>query len=79
MTTAQSLKGLEGQLEYDKFTPAQATYGAVHSGANWNTEAYRDAKQYLSTAAFSLSGLISQLEYDQFTPAQATYGAKKAY
>ena len=76
---AFSLRGLISQVKYDGFSTAVATYGAVHSGANWNKEAYLDAKEYLKSQAFSLGGLISQLEYDGFTSAQATYGAHKAY
>jgi len=76
---AFSLSGLITQVKYDGFTTAQATYGAEHSGANWNTEAYKDAKEYLSSQAFSLSGLITQLEFDHFTASQAIYGAHKAY
>ena len=73
------MKGLVKQLEFEKFTVSQSTYGVAHCGANWNIEAYKDAKEYLATEHFSMSGLISQLEFEGFTAAQATYGANRAY
>ena len=84
-TQAFSLKWLIAQLDSPdggQFTVSQALYGTEHTGANWDREAFLDAKEYLSSQAFSLSGLISQLDSPyggQFTIAQATYGARKAY
>ena len=72
-----SLKGLVGQVEYDGFSAADATYGATHAGANWNQEAVQDAKSYQQNlGGFSYSGLVGQLEYDGFTPSQAKYGVR---
>jgi len=73
-----SLKSLIGQVKYDGFSTADATYGATHSGANWNKEAVGDAKQYLQTQPFSFKGLIGQLEYDGFTSSQAGYGVARS-
>ncbi len=73
--TAFSHDGLVAQLEYDQFSPADATYGADNSGANWDAEAAAKAKDYMSYSAFSRGGLIAQLEYDKFTQEQAEYGA----
>lgn len=69
-----SLKGLIGQLKFDGFSAADATYGATHAGANWTKEALQKAKSYLGEDSFSFKGLIAQLRYDGFTTAQATYG-----
>ncbi len=64
------------QLEYDKFSHADAVYGADNSGANWNEQAAKKAKAYMEFSAFSRAGLINQLKYDKFTQTQAEYGAK---
>ena len=71
---AFSRSDLIGQLVYDGFTSAQATYGVDHVGANWNAQAVLSAQSYLDFMAFSRSDLIGQLVYDGFTTAQATYG-----
>lgn len=72
-----SLNGLIGQVESDGFSKANATYGATHTGANWDKEAAQDARSYLqNVGGFSASGLIGQLESDGFTASQARYGAK---
>jgi len=75
---AFSRGGLIHQLEYDKFTTAEAEYGADNVGADWNEQAAKKAKRYLETMSFSRDGLIKQLEYDKFTPEQAAYGASAA-
>lgn len=77
--SAFSKKGLIGQLKFDKFSTADATFAVNHIKVNWNDEAYKSAKQYLSFSGFSKQGLISQLEFDKYTPAQAEYGATKAF
>jgi len=79
---AFSMKGLIAQLDSpygSQFTVAQATYGAEHTGANWNKEALLAAKEYLRSQAFSMKGLIAQLDSPdggQFTVAQAIYGVE---
>jgi hypothetical protein len=75
---AFSLKGLIKQLEFDGFSPSDATYGASHAGANWMKEAAAAAKEYLKTEPFSFSGMVAQLEFDGFTHAQAVHGAHAA-
>jgi hypothetical protein len=48
---------------------------------DWNKQAVRSAKQYLSIQGFSCKGLIEQLSSsygNMYTPSQATYGAKQA-
>ena len=72
--SAFSRDGLIEQLEYEKFTNADATYGADHCGANWNEQAIKKAESYLKYSAFSRDGLIEQLEYEKFTTEQANYG-----
>jgi len=73
--TAFSHDGLVAQLEYEKFSHADAVYGADNSGANWNEQAAKSAKQYMEYSAFSRGSLIDQLKYDKYTQEQAEYGA----
>lgn len=81
--TGFSKQGLIKQLEYDKFSTADATFAVEQieatGGVNWNEQAVKKAKSYLSFTSFSKDGLINQLEYDGFTPSQAQYGANVAY
>lgn len=73
-----SRKGLIEQLEYEGY-PAKASTAAVDSlGVDWNAQAARSAKSYLSGQAFSRKGLTEQLEYEGFTHAQAAHGVKAA-
>lgn len=72
---AFSHDGLIDQLVYEKFSVADATYGADNCGADWNAQAAKKAQSYMSYSSFSRGGLIEQLEYDKFTTAQAEYGA----
>ncbi len=71
-----SYTGLIKQLEHEGFSNAEATYGADHCGADWNTQAAKTAQSYIDLMSFSRSGLIKQLEHDGFTAEQAEYGAK---
>ena len=70
-----SRDGLVAQLEYDKFSNADAIYGADNAGADWNVEAEQKAKSYMEFSSFSRQGLIDQLVYDKFTQEQAAHGA----
>ena len=72
-----SYTGLIGQLEYEKFTTEQATYGAENCGADWNEQAAIKAESYLDNSSFSKDSLIEQLEYEGFTHEQAVYGVEK--
>lgn len=72
--TAFSYTGLIEQLEYEKFSTEDATYGADKCGADWNEQAAKKAADYLDYTSFSRDGLIEQLEYEGFTAEQATYG-----
>lgn len=78
-----SRKGLIEQLEYNKFSTADATFAVERieatGGVDWNAEAIDKAKSYLRTGSFSLESLVEQLEYNGFTPAQAQLGANTAY
>lgn len=69
-----SYQGLIQQLEYEKFSLEDSTYGAKNCGADWNAQAAKKAKSYLEIMSFSRDGLIEQLEYDGFTYEQAAYG-----
>ena len=72
--SAFSYTGLIEQLEYEKFTTEQATYGADNCGADWNEQAAKSAASYLEIMSFSREGLIEQLQYEGFTYDQAVYG-----
>ncbi|WP_370654867.1 Ltp family lipoprotein [Prescottella sp. R16] len=78
-SAAFSRSGLIGQLEYDGFSTAEATYGVDSWIVDWNEQATLSARQYLGTMPFSQRGLIEQLQYDGFTSAQAQYGVNAAY
>jgi hypothetical protein len=69
-----SRSGLIKQLEYEKFSFEDATYGVDAQNADWNTQAAKSATSYLKTMSFSRSGLIAQLVYEGFTQSQAEYG-----
>lgn len=73
--SAFSYSGLIEQLEYEGFTPEEATYAADNCGADWNNQASKKALDYLIYSAFSYSGLIEQLEYEGFSTVEATYAA----
>lgn len=75
--SAFSYKGLIEQLEYEKFSNADATYAVDNCGADWFEQAVKKAKSYLSFMSFSRDGLIEQLEYDGFTHEQAVYGVEQ--
>lgn len=71
-----SYSGLIEQLEYEKFSPEDATWAADNCGADWNAQAKQSAASYMkSVGGFSRGGLIEQLEYEGFTPEQAAIGA----
>lgn len=72
--TAFSYNGLIEQLEFEKFTHAEAVFAADYCGADWNEQAAKKAESYLSHQAFSRDRLIEQLEFEGFTEAQAVYG-----
>ena len=75
--TAFSRTGLIGQLEYEDFSTADATWAVDRVTVNWNEQAAKKAKDYLEYTAFSRTGLIDQLIYEGYTPAQAEYGVSK--
>jgi len=69
-----SRTGLIGQLEFEGFSTADATYGVDAQNADWNAQAAKSAKSYLKFSAFSRIGLIDQLVFEGYTQAQAEYG-----
>lgn len=75
---AFSRSGLIGQLKYEGYSTAVATFAVDHITVNWYQQAYLKAKEYLDYSHFSRSGLIGQLKYEGFTTKQATYGVTKA-
>ena len=77
-----SWQGLADQLDSPyggKFSVADATWAANHSGADWNAQAVLAAKGYMALGTgFSRQGLIDQLDSPyggKFTYAQAAYAA----
>lgn len=70
-----SRAGLVGQLSYEGYFLADATYAVDNVRVNWNEEAAEAARSYLDLMGFSRAGLIDQLIYEEFTQAQAEYGA----
>jgi len=75
--SAFSRSGLIEQLEYEKYSNADATFAADNCGADWNEQAAKKAQRYLEISSFSRDSLIGQLEYDGFTHDQAVYGAEQ--
>ena len=58
-----------------------ATAAVDSMNVDWNAQAVKSAKDYLSQQGFSCSALIDQLDSsygEQFTVDQATYGAQQA-
>jgi len=72
--SAFSRVGLIKQLEFEKYSTADATYAVDSLSVNWNEQAANSAKSYLDYSSFSRQGLIDQLIFDGFTQEQATYG-----
>ncbi|TSE17924.1 hypothetical protein B1A87_007285 [Arthrobacter sp. KBS0703] len=77
-TAPFSRTGLIKQLEFEKYSKADATWAVEHVKVNWNEQAAKSAKSYLETQAFSRDGLIQQLTFEGFTAAEAKYGVDKA-
>lgn len=79
-----SRSGLIRQLSSnagDGYDIADATVAVDSLNIDWNDEAVRSAKQYLSMSGFSCKGLMNQLSSsagDGYTVSQATYGAQQA-
>ena len=74
---AFSYTGLIEQLEFEGYTPEQATYAADHCDADWDEQAVMSAEQYLKSQPYSRQGLIAQLIEDGFTREQAGYAIEK--
>jgi outer membrane biosynthesis protein TonB len=78
--SAFSCQGLIDQLIYEKYSSADAQYGANATGvctdpAVSQANAAKAAQQYLKSSAFSCQELIDQLIYEQYSAADALYGA----
>lgn len=71
---AFSKSGLIDQLEFEKYSTADARFAVNHITVNWNEQAAKSATSYLDFGSFSRQGLIDQLEFEGFTTQQATYG-----
>jgi len=79
-----SRDGLIHQLSSDAgdgYSVADATVAVDSLNIDWNKQAVRSAKKYLSIMGFSCKGLIKQLSSSaggRYTVSQATYGARQA-
>ena len=73
-TSAFSKSGLIDQLEFEKYSAADARFAVNHIAVDWNEQAAKSAKSYLDYSSFSRQGLIDQLEFEGFTTQQAIYG-----
>jgi len=82
--TGFSRRGLIQQLSSgagNGYNVTDATAAVDSLTVDWNEQAVRSAKQYLSMTGFSCSGLTKQLSSDagsKYTEAQARYGAQQA-
>lgn len=72
--TAFSRTGLIEQLRYEGFSQADAAYGVDALNVDWNDQATKKARDYLSYTSFSHQSLVEQLVYEGFTAAQAEHG-----
>lgn len=75
--TPYSRQGLLQCLEQDGYAPLDAAYAADHCGADWERQAVRCVRLYLSERPFPLRQLLAQLMEAGFTESQARYGASK--
>ena len=64
------------QLEYEKYSTADATAAVDALVVDWNQEAAECAASYMKTSSFSRDKLYDQLIYEGFTPSQAEYGVQ---
>ena len=62
--TAFSRSGLIGQLEFEDYATADATFAVDYLKVNWNEQAFESAKSYLDYSSFSLQSLIDQLVFE---------------
>lgn len=69
-----SYNGLTMKLQSDGYTSDEAAYAAKNVGANWNEQATKKAKQYISSnAKITEDELETKLRADGFTEAQTIY------
>lgn len=75
--SAFSRSGLIAQLEFEKYSTADATWAVDNVSVDWNEQAARAAQSYLDYSSFSRSGLIDQLMFEGYTRNQADYGVSQ--
>ena len=75
---AYSRQWLIAELQNDGFSAEDATWAVDNCSVDWNDQAYRKAKEYLTLTTFTHEGMVDQLKFEGFTQAQAEYGATKA-
>jgi hypothetical protein len=72
--SAFSRKGLIGQLEFEGYSNADATYAVDSLNVDWKEQAAKSAAQYLEFSSFSRQGLIDQLVFEGYTKSEAEFG-----
>jgi len=66
--SAFSRTGLIEQLEFEGFSPEDATLAVDSLDVDYGEQAKKKAEDYIDYSAFSRSGLIEQLEFEDFSP-----------
>lgn len=72
-----SRSALIKQLQFEKYSAADATFAVDKLDVDYNEQAVKSAAQYLKISGFSRDSLIQQLKFEGYTTAQATYGAQQ--
>lgn len=69
-----SRTGLIEQLQFEGFSPEEATFGADSAGADWNAECAEKAQSYIDMMSFSRQGLYDQLAFEGFQASEIEFG-----
>jgi hypothetical protein len=68
-----SRESLIGQLEYEGYPTAAATYAVDNVPVDWDVQAALSAISYLEYSSFSRESLADQLDYEGFTSGQVEF------
>lgn len=69
-----SRSGLIEQLQFEGFSPEDATFAADFIAPDWAAECAEKAKSYMDMMAFSRDGLYEQLAFEGFADAEINAG-----
>ena len=64
-------------MKIEGYSTADATWAVDRVSVDWNEQAAKSAKNYLSFTAFSRSGFVDQLKFEGFSSEQAEYGVSQ--